>query len=276
MKYRRAFTLIELLVVVAIIAVLIAILLPSLNKARKLSRSTICGTNEKYLITSYRLFFADQGAIVSTTGHSNNGTGAWDYQLLGQQGQGKKLDGSVGPLTAADYYTNNGRGGNLDRPRWCPESSTARRSAAERSVGNASLAWDCRVGDGGGSTGSYAMNNWVYKATGAQASNYYDLKNAKAESEIPVFVDGAWHNIIPYETDLPSIDLSNPEGRPANTNLTDTFLDRHVRAVNVAFWDSHVERVKLENLSIIKWHAGWYRTTPMDSATISQSIKYLQ
>ena len=41
----KAFTLVELLVVVAIIALLLAILLPAVNKALELGRQTVCKSN---------------------------------------------------------------------------------------------------------------------------------------------------------------------------------------------------------------------------------------
>jgi prepilin-type N-terminal cleavage/methylation domain-containing protein len=49
MRCRKAFTLVEVLVVVAIIAMLVAILLPSLNRAREQARSAVCLANLRTL-----------------------------------------------------------------------------------------------------------------------------------------------------------------------------------------------------------------------------------
>lgn len=58
-RMRSAFTLIELLVVVAILALLIAILLPSLAHARELSKRTIGGTRLKAVGQMIALYASD-------------------------------------------------------------------------------------------------------------------------------------------------------------------------------------------------------------------------
>lgn len=56
---RKAFTLIEVLVVVAIIALLISILLPSLKQARDVSRLVVCETHLKEIGTGVNMYLAD-------------------------------------------------------------------------------------------------------------------------------------------------------------------------------------------------------------------------
>ena len=59
---RSAFTLIELLVVIAIIALLIAILLPSLEAARRQSKQSACLSHIKNIATSSRVYEADDAS----------------------------------------------------------------------------------------------------------------------------------------------------------------------------------------------------------------------
>ena len=53
---KQGFTLIELLVVIAIIALLISILLPSLSRARELSKRLVCTSNIEGIGTSMKIY----------------------------------------------------------------------------------------------------------------------------------------------------------------------------------------------------------------------------
>lgn len=55
---RKAFTLVELLVVISIIAMLMAVLLPSLNKARTQAKNVICCSNQKQIATAIHTYAA--------------------------------------------------------------------------------------------------------------------------------------------------------------------------------------------------------------------------
>ena len=56
---RGAFTLVELLVVIGIIALLVSILLPALNKAREDAKRVRCLSNQRQLVMAWQMYASD-------------------------------------------------------------------------------------------------------------------------------------------------------------------------------------------------------------------------
>ncbi len=73
MKRKKGFTLIELLVVVAIIALLIAILLPSLARAREQAKRSTCASNMKQIYTAMYEYSGDNKGVFPKVGVKNSG-----------------------------------------------------------------------------------------------------------------------------------------------------------------------------------------------------------
>jgi prepilin-type N-terminal cleavage/methylation domain-containing protein/prepilin-type processing-associated H-X9-DG protein len=101
----RAFTLIELLVVISVIAVLMAILMPALKRAKEQGQRTVCHGNLKNLMLGW-LMYADEndGKIV-------NGAGGFHYT----QGGGHTENGAAAGIIER-AWVGRGWGSNWNNP----------------------------------------------------------------------------------------------------------------------------------------------------------------
>ncbi len=85
---KRAFTLIELLVVISIIALLMSIMIPSLQKAKTFAKKIICMNNIKNLTLSTMLYVQDYGDVFPSRHPGPDGAyntrddSYWDDKLL--------------------------------------------------------------------------------------------------------------------------------------------------------------------------------------------------
>ena len=100
---RSGFTLIELLVVIAIIAILAALLLPALARAKERGQRTRCLSNLKQIATGAIVYAGDSGDLVPTAGTDSTGTiiyaiqfGTSDPAIAGWQQVGVPLNATNG------------------------------------------------------------------------------------------------------------------------------------------------------------------------------------
>jgi prepilin-type N-terminal cleavage/methylation domain-containing protein len=252
-----AFTLIELLVVIAIIAILAALLLPALAKAKMQAQRTECLNNLKQLDIAYRMYQDDFA-----------GTGIYYYDDTGNN--------ALWMGTLSPYYAT------AHQVVFCPTAQT--RNNLTTSKGDAKSSWQWTGSNTNFDYGSYAINGWLYGdspiyggTTTVNQSGYFVKESAvQFPSATPAFYDAVWVDAWPSIGDLPSIGLDLITGSPGvdlppNGNEYDRLLiARHPLTpgktvynqpvpgqIDMAYTDGHAGVFKLQDAKTVYWSLGW-------------------
>src|SRR6185295_13571324 len=165
--YRHGFTLIELLIVIAIIAILAALLLPALSKAKLRAYQTVCASNLRQLSIATHTYLTDFGATPAASQ-------TWGA-LVPYYAHGK----SVQFCPCAPDPTSPIRGQGTVVNAWTMENLTIAR------YGNYSA--------------SYADNGWTFNSsTSSEETNLIKIGTGPESSKVPLFADAVLPEIGPH------------------------------------------------------------------------------
>lgn len=236
-KSRKAFTLIELLVVIAVVALLLSIIMPGLQKAKEKTRELACRNNLRQLCIGLTFYAED-----------NDG---YAMELLDELGN--YWFHEIAPYLGDRFYEENPEQ-NLEgvmKITYCPSTKKP-----DSTYGTAKKAWRFLEGEG-----SYGMNLWLCNygkySEGLPKEKYFE-KVTNAGADVPAFADSVWVGSWPFGNDLVPSDLTGEIGYPGYPHGEGYFMgrfciDRHNMAVNVSFTDGHAAKVTLEELWTIRW-----------------------
>ncbi|MBA7679487.1 hypothetical protein ES703_87784 [subsurface metagenome] len=262
MSKRRGFTLIELLVVIAIIALLMAILMPALQRVKEQAKTVGCLANLKQWNFVSAMYTEDND------GKFWSGFGSTGYWWVLQ------LEPRV-----KDWKTN--------KTWFCP---TAKKPIIDENGNmipsfNIFNAWGIfeKQRDGydsgpNGVAGSYSINGYVLtiptNATfegGRPAADGWRTPNTAGAGNVPLFVDALRFDLWPLETAGPA---EYEFAAWSDNNFGRCCINRHVGFVCCSFLDYSARKVGLKELWTLKWHKTFDTTGPYTLAGGAQSTNW--
>jgi prepilin-type N-terminal cleavage/methylation domain-containing protein/prepilin-type processing-associated H-X9-DG protein len=235
------FTLVELLVVIGIIAVLVSILLPSLNRAREAAKQTKCLSNLRQLGLAFVMYLNENKGAFPYTGRFDIPKNE-DWLWWQEQPFQARTQADIRQSAIAKYLAPNG---NVNKEFFtCPSDEVDQRPAAANAGGQYKYSY----------TMNYFLEDSPYDpVNGYKAPRIAAIKNASDKiilvEEDPLTVnDGAWvPPAVDYRSgnnlnngDLLSIRHDGNKAKP-DAGWSMPTIPNAERRGNVNFVDGHAE-----------------------------------